>query len=458
VLLLAVPRGAAGQPVGAGTPAGSDRISVVWIEGEPYLGVNDLARLLETTKYWRPDVRKLVLRGRAHRVVLTVDNPFVVIDEHTVRLRLPVRTRAGELQVPLAIVESLPSDSTMPRLIHGPGIAGVLRVPSSRGALRTPQFFFGDSITRIAFPNDRPQVVTLLGRTRERFRLRLEGTFTGVVPESLPARSLAHSIRIIPSVTGTAFELIVSPEAQGYRILTDPSGRVATLELTRGRAASVQDFAPEEVAPGRGPRVIMLDPGHGGADRGVEVGGVAEKDLTLALARLVKAEVERRMPVRVMLTREDDRALSAEQRAERVNHARADAVIALHFDGLAGTTRRGATAWCPPPRPGAREGSERRNAPVPMLSWREVSRRHAVRSRALGEALLGAMELRGQGPSRLRERLTTPLLGMNAPALMLECATLTSSADRARLLRAGGLRELAQAIAEGIVTYLQAGR
>ena len=56
------------------------------LDGETYVGVNDLARLLDATKYWRSDVRKLVLRARAHRIQLTVDNPFALIDDRTVRL------------------------------------------------------------------------------------------------------------------------------------------------------------------------------------------------------------------------------------------------------------------------------------------------------------------------------------------------------------------------------------
>jgi hypothetical protein len=67
--------------------------------------------------------------------------------------------------------------------------------------------------------------------------------------------------------------------------------------------------------------------------------------------------------------------------------------------------------------------------------------------------VLGVMELRGLGPTRLRELLAINLLGMNAPGIVLECATLTSPRDRARLERPKGLSELAAGIADGIVAY-----
>jgi N-acetylmuramoyl-L-alanine amidase len=198
--------------------------------------------------------------------------------------------------------------------------------------------------------------------------------------------------------------------------------------------------------------VVVLDPGHGGADAGVTVEGAVEKDLTLRLAHLVKLEVERRMRARVVLTRDDDRDASENDRAERANRARADLVIALHFDGVPGASARGATAYCPPATFGARGGVQG-EGPIPMVPWRDVAIRHAVAARALSEHLLSAFELRAQGPTRLREILPYPMLGVNAPGLLLECATLTSGADRARILGPGGLENLAAAIAEGIETY-----
>jgi N-acetylmuramoyl-L-alanine amidase len=90
---------------------------------------------------------------------------------------------------------------------------------------------------------------------------------------------------------------------------------------------------------------------------------------------------------------------------------------------------------------------------VVLLPWRDVALRHAVQSRSLAEAILSALELRGQGPTRLRERLATPLLGINAPCLVLECAALTSPGDRERVRQESGLRDLAVTLADGIQAW-----
>jgi N-acetylmuramoyl-L-alanine amidase len=232
------------------------------------------------------------------------------------------------------------------------------------------------------------------------------------------------------------------------------AGTVA-LEFPRPWHAGLEDFALE-ARPSR-VRVIVLDPGHGGPDAGVTVGADVEKDLALALARLVRTELALRLGVQVVLTRDDDRPLTPEQRAELANRARADLVVSLHFDAVPNTQRSGATAWCPPAGVGAREGPLSPRAPLVLLPWREVALRRAVLSRAAAEAILGSLDAAGAGPVRLRERLMAPLLGVDAAGLMLDCATLSAIPDRIRVEDPAGLQELAAAIARGVVRWAAGG-
>jgi N-acetylmuramoyl-L-alanine amidase len=167
------------------------------------------------------------------------------------------------------------------------------------------------------------------------------------------------------------------------------------------------------------------------------------------------------------LTRSDDRDLSPEERAEIANRLSADLVLAIHFDGFVDPHARGATAYCSPAAVGEPErlaeagraeragASAAATAPgrVVLLPWRDVAMRHAVQSRAFAEALLSALELSGQGPTRLRERLPYDLLGVNAPGVVLECATLTAPDDRERVMQEEGLRHLAVSISDAVGAY-----
>ena len=164
-------------------------------------------------------------------------------------------------------------------------------------------------------------------------------------------------------------------------------------------------------------------------------------------------ELAHRTGAHVILTRTDDRDLAQQERAETANRARADLVLSLHFDGVPGARARGATAWCAPASYAESATEGRANTPGALTPWRDVATRHAADSRALADAIAGALETRGLGPARVRERLPVALLGVNAIGVALECATLTSRADRARVQTPEGLRDLATAIADGVVGY-----
>jgi len=436
---------------------GPDSAPVRRIDGEPYIAVNDLARLLDATKFWRADLRRLTLRGGRHSITFTVDNPFVLVDETTLWMPAPVLSVRGELQIPAALVDTLPSDSTFARLYFDTRRDRVLVLPAS-GGVGTPIVSIHPGVTRLAFPADDPEAAVVVARSREHFRIRFGGLFTGAMPESLPAGGLLEALSPLPSAGGSAFECRVAREALGYRLVRSPDRRLLTLELVREASSNLEPFAAEGPIGPRPIKVVVLDPGHGGSDPGVIAGNAVEKDLTLELARLLKAELERRLSARVLLTRSDDRDLSADQRAEIANRSHADLVLSLHFDGYPAARARGATAYCPPATFAGPEGSMggdggQSRSQVIMLPWRDVALRHAVESRTLAEAILSALELRGQGPTRLRERLPVPLLGVNAPGLVLECAAITTAADRDRVGREGGMRDLATTVADGVVAW-----
>lgn len=76
---------------------------------------------------------------------------------------------------------------------------------------------------------------------------------------------------------------------------------------------------------------IVIDPGHGGKDTGsIGYGGIREKDVTLAIAKKLKAELESRLNIEVLLTRETDVFMPLEQRTAMAGVENADLFISLH--------------------------------------------------------------------------------------------------------------------------------
>ncbi len=86
---------------------------------------------------------------------------------------------------------------------------------------------------------------------------------------------------------------------------------------------------------GLGVKTIMIDAGHGGADSGT-VGklGTKEKDLTLDIARRLKARLEKTGRYSVVMTRDQDVTVPLHRRVEMATSSRADLFISIHLNYL----------------------------------------------------------------------------------------------------------------------------
>lgn len=77
--------------------------------------------------------------------------------------------------------------------------------------------------------------------------------------------------------------------------------------------------------------VIVIDPGHGGKDPGaIGAHGIQEKDVCLALGKVLKKQLDREQWCTALLTRSTDSFLSLAQRASFANKNNADFFISLH--------------------------------------------------------------------------------------------------------------------------------
>ena len=89
----------------------------------------------------------------------------------------------------------------------------------------------------------------------------------------------------------------------------------------------------------------MLDPGHGGKDTGaVGPSGVKEKEITLDVAHRV-APVLAGQGIQIVLTRDDDRFVSLEERTARANAFAADLFVSIHCNASESKGRRGVETY-----------------------------------------------------------------------------------------------------------------
>jgi N-acetylmuramoyl-L-alanine amidase len=135
----------------------------------------------------------------------------------------------------------------------------------------------------------------------------------------------------------------ISPQADD-RAVAVGEARQAGLTVALPPAISDHIYGAPEAA---GRPIVVIDPGHGGSDPGaISVSGeVSEKQLTLELARELRDTLVKRGRVRVAMTRDDDRYLPLEQRADVARRTGASLFISLHMDSAPNPLARGASIY-----------------------------------------------------------------------------------------------------------------
>lgn len=204
----------------------------------------------------------------------------------------------------------------------------------------------------------------------ERLVVDLEGVEFNSVLQSLPDKisatdpyiGLIRAGRNRPGVVRLVIELKAEIEPQvfmlkpvgeyGHRLVLDLYPTVADDPLL---ALLEKIEAQPEKGPSKGPRqepevtrmvTIVLDPGHGGEDPGaIGRGGTYEKNVTLQVARRLKAKIDAEPNMRSMLTRDGDFFIPLRQRVQKARRVQADLFVSVHADAFIKPTARGSSVF-----------------------------------------------------------------------------------------------------------------
>ncbi len=114
----------------------------------------------------------------------------------------------------------------------------------------------------------------------------------------------------------------------------EPAAAAATVP-----AATVPAAPKNETAGTREVKTIVIDPGHGGKDTGAQGKKSNEKDIVLAIGKLLKKELEKE-GFNVKMTRDKDEFIELGQRANLANQWDGDLFISLHCNAIDATPER----------------------------------------------------------------------------------------------------------------------
>jgi N-acetylmuramoyl-L-alanine amidase len=270
------------------------------------------------------------------------------------------------------------------RTLGGVGLAlanpGLLA--AATGSLSAVRVWPADEYTRITLESRKPlQYKYLLLQGPDRLVLDLEETdFSGVL-QSLPDRVTENDpfikliraglnrpglVRVVVELKQQALPQIftLQPVANyGHRLVLDlyplepvdplmalleqrPSTPPATAQVaSRAPSSPAKPSGETRIIPKR-MITIVIDAGHGGEDPGaIGPKGTYEKNVTLAISRALKRQIDAQPNMRAVMTRDGDFFVPLNQRVARARRVQADLFLSIHADAFIRPQARGSSVY-----------------------------------------------------------------------------------------------------------------
>jgi N-acetylmuramoyl-L-alanine amidase len=216
---------------------------------------------------------------------------------------------------------------------------------------------------------------------------------------------------------------------------------------------------------------VVIDPGHGGHDRGsVGPGGLLEKELVLDVAERLGALIEERLGSQVIYTRTDDTFISLESRTEMANENKADLFLSIHANSsrypsasgvetyyLNFSSTREAMDLASRENAGSQKTIHELSDIIEKITKHdkaEESREFAAKM----QASLYTLASKSNPSARNRGVKKAPfvvLIGATMPSILAEIGFLSNTREENLLKRADHRQKLAEALYRGLSRYAE---
>jgi N-acetylmuramoyl-L-alanine amidase len=438
--------------------------------------LDDLAKLFGLTVSEDTLAGGLTISTAAQTIAMTPGQGLVSVGGTVVSLPAPPARDGRAWYVPLDFVPRALGPALETRLeLRRPSrliVAGGLRVP--RVTTRLEQLPASVRVTLDVAPST-PHTVS---REANRLVITFEADMLDAALTASPAPDLLQGIR--PAEAGAAIVLDLGPrfvsfkatEAAGERgagrIVIDVASAAEAPPPSTTTAAEPAEPPPLlDLAP-PGLRTIVIDAGHGGDEHGARgPAGTLEKDITLGVARRLKAAIEVRLGARVILTRDGDQTVGLDERAAVANNNKADLFISLHANASVRPSVSGAEVFylsLADYGDQAQRLAQGESERVPVLGggtrdievirWEMAQARHIADSALLARLVEAA--LRERVPMSARAIQQAPfrvLVGANMPAVLVEMGFISNAEQEKQLMSEAFQSSLVQALVDSIVRF-----
>ena len=454
-------------------------LAVRVINGQEMFALDELAKLFDLT--FREDTLAggLTVSTKTQTITLTAGQNLASAAGRIVSLPAPPAKEGRSWFLPVDFVPRALAPALGTRLdLRRPSrliVTGDLRVPRITARIEPL-----GALTRVTFDvvPATPHTVSFEGG---RILIRFEADALDPTLPPSPSADLVQAVRIGDTPLAIAIDVgpryasfrasDVASERGGGRIVVDVIAQTTETPATPAQPAT--PAAPEgppllELSPANGLRTIVIDPGHGGDEQGAHgPQGTLEKDVTLGVARRLKAAIEARLGTRVILTREGDQTVGLDERAAVANNNKADLFISLHANASVRSSAAGAEVFylsLADYGAQAQRAAQGESEALPVFGggtrdidvilWEMAQARHIEESARLARLIETSLRERvPMSPRAIQQAPFRVLVGANMPAVLVEMGFISNPEQERQLASEAFQSTIVQSIVDSVVRF-----
>ncbi len=298
-----------------------------------YISLTELNELLGGEFFWNQLTKKGIWQINQHQLAFSPFSPYILVDSSVFNLVGDVEFKKGTLYAPIQTFEPV-LDEVVPQKIDWDPKEGKLSFLQSKLNILDMKVSQKTNGVLIEINLTQPLEYHLfLGEPRwvnvNFYEGKLDTSFfsgkkTAGLLDEIKAYQFDNSAQL-------SFKAAKDFHQHLEQIKFDPPRLQISLEDTNKTAFAMKsafngrDFGSNPI------NVIVIDPGHGGADSGaIGSSGLVEKDVTLDIAKKLAEYLRQDRDLKVILTRTEDVFVPLEERSNLANQTGGDIFISIH--------------------------------------------------------------------------------------------------------------------------------
>ncbi len=408
----------------------------------------ELLRLAGADVEFAPAAGSYTARGGGREVQFTPGGSLAVVDGRLQPLPGPIRSLEGHAVGNAAVASALLAPLGWE--VEGTVASGLTLSPSGDAAV----------VALSVVPEDGATVLVAAGPVAlPRPRLVPGGLaliYQGAIRLGTPVTPQGGLQEV--SADGNTLTLTIAP---GWEVAASyPLEQPPRFVVRLGSSVPVAAAAVQRTGP-----LVVIDPGHGGEDHGAQgAGGVLEKTVALAVARLV-VERLRAVGLDVRLTRDGDETLPLRDRTALANRLRADAFISIHANASPARGARGAETYymsADASDAQAAAAAKRENAPAEdttlgLILWDLAHVANLNASARLAREIQDRLNVvHGIASRGVKQAPFVVLTGATMPAALVEIGFLSHPEEGQLVSQSDTQARIADALAAAVVAFVRA--